>query len=123
MLARYFLYRFGGQVCRPQPAPSPAFVAHAMLASLSVLASPGYTHGMKTAVSIPDDVFEKAERLARRMKQSRSDLFSQALAEYLARHTPDHVTNAMNQVCAEIGIELAPFRSAAARRTLESVEW
>jgi hypothetical protein len=30
----------------------------------------GHTSGMKTAVSIPDDLFEKAERLARRMKKS-----------------------------------------------------
>jgi len=78
---------------------------------------------MKTAVSIPDDVFEKAERLARRMKKSRSELFSRALAEYVARHAPDQVTEAMNQVCADIGMEPDSFRSAAARRTLERVEW
>ena len=41
--------------------------------------SSGYTCGMKTAVSIPDDVFEKAEHLARRMKKSRSRLFSNAV--------------------------------------------
>jgi metal-responsive CopG/Arc/MetJ family transcriptional regulator len=74
---------------------------------------------MKTAVSIPDDVFQKAERLARRMKKSRSELFSNALAEYVARHAPDHVTEGMNQVCAEIGLdETDPFVSAASRRTL-----
>lgn len=83
----------------------------------------GYTLGMKTAVSIPDDVFEKAERLARRMKKSRSELFSRALTEYVARHAPDHVTEAMNQICADIGVEPDPFPSAAARRTLERVEW
>lgn len=91
--------------------------------SLENLSGSGYTRGMKTAVSIPDDVFEKAERLARRMKKSRSELFSRALTEYLARHAPDHVTEAMNQVCAEIDGEPDPFRSAAARRTLERVEW
>ena len=78
---------------------------------------------MKTAVSIPDDVFEKAERLARRMKKSRSELFSRALDEYVARHAPDHVTEALNQVCAEIGSEPDPFNAAASRRTLERVEW
>jgi len=90
---------------------------------LERLSHPGYTPGMKTAVSIPDDVFEKAERLARRMKKSRSELFSRALAEYVARHAPDHVTEAINLVCAEIGVDADPFSSAAARRTLESVEW
>jgi metal-responsive CopG/Arc/MetJ family transcriptional regulator len=78
---------------------------------------------MKTAVSIPDDVFKKAERLARRMKKSRSELFSNALAEYVARHAPDHVTEAMNQVCAEVGVEIDAFTSAAAGRILERVEW
>jgi metal-responsive CopG/Arc/MetJ family transcriptional regulator len=79
---------------------------------------------MKTAVSIPDDVFQKAERLARRMKKSRSELFSNALTEYVARHAPDHVTEGMNQVCAEIGLaETDPFVSAASRRILERSEW
>src|SRR2546426_569554 len=59
-----------------------------------------YTGGMKTAVSIPDDVFEGAERLARRTKKSRSQLFSDALREYVARHAPEEVTDAMNRVCA-----------------------
>jgi metal-responsive CopG/Arc/MetJ family transcriptional regulator len=78
---------------------------------------------MKTAVSIPDDIFKKAERLARRMKKSRSQLFSNALADYVARHAPDHVTEAMNQVCDEVGGELDEFSTAASRRTLERIEW
>jgi len=64
---------------------------------------------MKTAVSIPDDVFEGAERLARRTKKSRSRLFSGALREYLARHTPEEVTESMNKACAEIGELADPF--------------
>jgi len=78
---------------------------------------------MKTAVSIPDDVFENAERLARRMRKSRSQLFSNALEEYIARHAPDHVTEAMDEVCAEIGVEPDPFVSAASRRILERSDW
>ncbi len=78
---------------------------------------------MKTAVLIPDDVFHKAERLARRMKKSRSELFATALAEYVARHVPDQVTETMNQVCAEIGSEPDPFVSDASRRSLERSEW
>ena len=78
---------------------------------------------MKTAVSIPDEVFEGAERLARRTKRSRSRLFSDALKEYLARHSPDKVTEAMNKACSEIGPEKDPFLPAAARRVLERSEW
>jgi metal-responsive CopG/Arc/MetJ family transcriptional regulator len=78
---------------------------------------------MKTAVSIPDDVFEGAERLARRTKKSRSRLFSDALKEYLARHTPDEVTQAMNQAFAAVGEAKDPFVSAAAKRVLKESEW
>jgi metal-responsive CopG/Arc/MetJ family transcriptional regulator len=78
---------------------------------------------MKTAVSIPDDVFEKVERLARRARKSRSEVFSAALREYVARHAPDEVTEAMNRVCEEIDDEGDDFVATAARRQLENVEW
>lgn len=78
---------------------------------------------MKTAISIPDEVFEGAERLARRTKRSRSRLFSDALKEYLARHTPDRVTEAMNKALEEIGEASDPFVSVSARRVLERSEW
>ncbi|MGO8704663.1 MAG: ribbon-helix-helix protein, CopG family [Candidatus Brocadiia bacterium] len=78
---------------------------------------------MKTAVSVQDDVFQKAERLARRMKKSRSRLFTEALREYVARHTPDEVTDAMNATLDKVGEEPDRFVSSAARRVLERTEW
>jgi metal-responsive CopG/Arc/MetJ family transcriptional regulator len=79
---------------------------------------------MKTAVSIPDELFRSAERLARRTKRSRSRLFSDALKEYLIRHSPDEITEAVNRVCEELGDTAQdPFVSAAARRILENTEW
>jgi len=67
---------------------------------------------MRTAVSIPDCIFKKAERLARRMGMSRSELYARALHEYLARHAPGR-TRAQSD----------PFVAAAARRILERTEW
>ncbi|OFW07017.1 MAG: hypothetical protein A3I61_03260 [Acidobacteria bacterium RIFCSPLOWO2_02_FULL_68_18] len=78
---------------------------------------------MKTAVSIPDEVFEKVERLAKRARRSRSEVFSAALREYVARHTPDEVTEAMDRVCAAVNDERDDFVTAAGRRVLERVEW
>jgi predicted transcriptional regulator len=78
---------------------------------------------MKTAVSIPDDLFERVERLARRSRRSRSRLYSEALAEYVARHAPDEVTEAMDRVYGEIGAAEDPFVTAAARRVFERTEW
>jgi metal-responsive CopG/Arc/MetJ family transcriptional regulator len=78
---------------------------------------------MKTAISIPNDLFDGAERLARRTRKSRSRLFSDALREYLARHAPDKVTESMDQALEEIGEEKDEFVSAVARRRLECTEW
>lgn len=83
----------------------------------------GYTFGMKTAVSIPDDIFEKVERLARRARRSRSELFSAALREYVARYAPDEVTEAMDRVCDEVKNQNDAFVSIAAHRVLERTEW
>jgi len=78
---------------------------------------------MKTAVSIPDDVFEKVERFARRAKRSRSEVFSAALREYMARHAPDEVTEAINRAVDEVDTQRDEFVAAAARRVLERTEW
>ena len=78
---------------------------------------------MKTAVSVPDDVFESAERLARRERRSRSDVYSTALREYVARHSPDEITDALNRVVADVGGMTDPFVGLAAERILETTEW
>lgn len=78
---------------------------------------------MKIAVSVPDDVFQEAEELARRMKRSRSEVYSRALAEYLARHAPDRVTEAMDRALAEIGDRPDRFVRAVARRVLKRSDW
>ena len=98
----------------------PALVTNARIVDVAFW---GYTLSMKTAVSIPDDVFQGAERLARRTKRSRSRLFSDALREYLARHSPEEVTEAMNKACDEIGETEDAFVSAAAARILKRSEW
>ena len=83
----------------------------------------GYTNGMKIAISIPDDVFEEAERLARQRHRSRSDLYTRALSEYVARHAPDRVTESMNAVLETVGEPADDFAPAAGRRALGRVEW
>ncbi len=78
---------------------------------------------MKTAVSVPDDVFESAERLARRERRSRSEVYSAALREYVARHSPDEITEAIDQVVGDVGGSIDPFVDAAGARILETTEW
>ena len=78
---------------------------------------------MKTAVSLPDAVFRAADRQAKRSKKSRSQLYAEALTEYLNRHAPDEVTDAMNNVVDHLDEPRDPFVLAAARSVLERTEW
>jgi antitoxin MazE6 len=78
---------------------------------------------MKVAVSIPDEIFAEAEYLAKHLKASRSEIYSRALGEFLGRHAPDRVTEAMNEVIAVLGDTRDTFSRRAARRVLRKVEW
>jgi metal-responsive CopG/Arc/MetJ family transcriptional regulator len=80
---------------------------------------------MKTAISIPDHVFLEAERLAKRLKKSRSQLYSEAVAEYTARHDEDAITESWNKVLSDPEAqdpELDAFVAEASRRILERAE-
>ena len=77
---------------------------------------------MKTAISIPDDLFEDAEQLAQRLHKSRSRLYGDAMREYLARHSPDQVTDALDRLCADTPAA-DDLAARAARRTFERTEW
>ena len=101
----------------PRLGPKSARVRRAHTACL------GYTFGMKTAVSIPDDIFERVERLAERERRSRIEVYAAALREYVARHAHDEVTDTMNRVCDEVGDDHDAFLDAAARRVLDRTEW
>lgn len=78
---------------------------------------------MKAAVSIPDDVFFEGERLARRLRTSRSQLYARALADFVVQHEDDKITATMNRVLDDVGAEVDEFSTRAARRTLRHVEW
>ncbi len=78
---------------------------------------------MKTAVSLPDDVFRNAERYAHKMGKSRSQLYGEALRQYLLQHAPDAITDAMNSVCDQVNQkEDAPLQRAT-RKLLRSESW
>ena len=78
---------------------------------------------MKTAISIPDELFDSAERLAQALHTSRSRLYSDAMREYIARHSADQVTEALDAVCAEASPGDADFVTSAARQALKTADW
>ena len=79
--------------------------------------------GMKTAVSIPDDLFAEADALAKQQRRSRSGLYARALREYVERHSPDKITAALNAACDEGLGELDPFVEAATREVWKNNPW
>lgn len=79
---------------------------------------------MKTAISIPDEVFKKAERLAKRLRMSRSQLYSLAVAEFVRTRRPESITEAMNDVVDAVeGAELDELVEAASEAILRRSEW
>ena len=82
----------------------------------------GYTSGMKTAISIPDDVFQAADDMAHKMKKSRSEIYSRAVREYIARYSEDGVTDALDALYEKPAAS-DEFTQAAARKALGQVEW
>ena len=77
---------------------------------------------MKTAISLPDDLFAAAESLAAKQGLSRSRLFATALAEYVAKHQSRKVSERLDEVYATES-NRDPFVREAARRTLRRSEW
>ena len=74
---------------------------------------------MKTAVSVPDDLFRLAEAAARRLQVSRSKLYATALSEFLNRHQSNAVTERLNKVYSR---RPAKVDSALHRTQLKSLE-
>ena len=78
---------------------------------------------MKTTVSTPDDIFERAEQPARQEQRSRSELYAAALHEYVTHHAHAEGTEAMTRACEAVSDTDDAFLAAASRRVLDRVEW
>jgi len=83
----------------------------------------GYTPSMKTAVSIPESIFRAADRLARRMKKSRSRLYADALREYLHRNRPSVIAAAIEEMNREIESPAGQAWLRAGLETWRRIEW
>lgn len=85
---------------------------------------PGYTRGVKTAVSIPDPIFEAADRLARRRRVSRSALYAEALELLLAGQVEAdaEITRRLDEVYADQDSTPDPWIAAAQAEALRE-EW
>ena len=78
---------------------------------------------MKTAISIPDPLFEAAERLAQRLDMSRSQLYAQAVEVFVRSHRSEGITEALDRVYADQPSELDPAWTALQAVSLPADEW
>ncbi len=78
---------------------------------------------MKTAVSIPDKVFRAAERAARRLKVSRSELYAKAIVQFLESRDETEITAALNRVYGREASSLDPLLSSMQTASLKREDW
>jgi metal-responsive CopG/Arc/MetJ family transcriptional regulator len=78
---------------------------------------------MKTAISLPDELFASADALARRLGMSRSGLVAAALAEFVAKHRASKVSERLNAVYAADDGRLDPSTSRTQRNVVRRAEW
>ena len=78
---------------------------------------------MKVAISLPDPVFSAAEKLAHRLRVSRSQLYAQAIEEYLGKRQDSLVTERLNAVYATGQEPVDPGLTAARRGGIGQEAW
>ncbi len=78
---------------------------------------------MKTAISLPDSVFEEAEALAGQLGVSRSELYTKALVAYLRKYNRNQILNKLNQVYSEESSELDPVLAKMQFMSLSREDW
>jgi len=78
---------------------------------------------MKTAISIPDHVYESAEKLASRLGQSRSQLYTKALSSYVEKHRDENVTNKLNEVYTTEKSTIDRGLLKLQSRSLSNIQW
>ena len=78
---------------------------------------------MKTAISLPDSVFEEAEALANQLGLSRSELYTKALQAYVRRHNRDRILSKLNQVYSQESSELDPVLAKMQFMSLPHEDW
>jgi hypothetical protein len=78
---------------------------------------------MKTAISVPDEIFRAVEAQAKRLKVSRSEFFARAAARLLQDLEAERLKSSYDEAFADDDAKDARFRRRAARSALLAIEW
>ena len=100
-------------------APGPVIFDVRRLTSVK----PGYTKNMKTAISLPDPVFEAADQLANKFKVSRSELYVMALEKFIRENQETDITKRINDYIDVYGQPIDELFINSNVREMRKVEW
>ena len=80
---------------------------------------------MKTAISIPEEIFREAERAAKKLGVSRSELYAKAVLDFVERYRRDSLTEKLNEVYSnnESISELDPNLATMQTQSLKRDKW
>jgi metal-responsive CopG/Arc/MetJ family transcriptional regulator len=78
---------------------------------------------VKVAVSIPDPIFREAERVSRRMRVPRSQLYARALEAYVRDQSSEEITRRLNDVYRRISSRIDPEAEAVSLAVLRRESW
>ncbi len=85
---------------------------------------PGYTQGVKTAISMPDELFDRVCRQAVALGMSRSEFFARAAQRYLDELSADSLTTQINTALEKFNASDDTQEAAVAvgRRVISAVD-
>ena len=78
---------------------------------------------MKVAVSIPDPIFQEAERVSRRLRVPRSQFYARALVAYVRDQSGEELTRRLNEVYSKVSSKLDPATEATALEVMRREKW
>lgn len=78
---------------------------------------------MKTAISVPNDIFQLSEKLAKKLKVSRSAIFAMGVKKLAEEHDEEEIIAQINRVCEKVDTSLDPAVRQYQNRILQREKW
>ncbi|MBI5606306.1 MAG: ChpI protein [Deltaproteobacteria bacterium] len=78
---------------------------------------------LKTAISVPEDIFIKAEETAKNLGMNRSRLYTAAISEFIEKHRDDDITARLNALYAEESSGIDPMLTEMQNSSLAQEVW
>ena len=78
---------------------------------------------MKTAISVPDPIFAQADRFAKRLHMSRSELYARAVKEYIGEHRHSRVREKLDEIYSKESSSVDPAILNAQAASVPEEDW